>query len=142
MANQTNPTNPTNPFGDVTKMMEQFKMPGIDMTAIMQAQRKGIESLVEANQAVFASMQALAKRQTEMMTEAMQDMQHAVKNGVGGITDPTKQVELVRKGFEKTLAGMKELAEMARQAQSDAMARMMQSAADGMQNVKALAKSK
>jgi phasin family protein len=134
--------NPTNPFGDVTKMMEQFKMPGIDMTAIVQAQRKGIESLVEANKAAFESMQALAKRQTEMMTEAMQDMQTAAKNGVGGMTDPTKQAELVRKGFEKTLAGMKELAEMARQAQSDAVARLTKSASDGVQNIKAMAKSK
>ena len=134
--------NQTNPFGDVTKMMEQFKMPGIDMTAIVQAQRKGIESLVEANKAAFESMQALAKRQTEMMTEAMQDMQSAAKNGVGGMTDPTKQAELVRKGFEKTLAGMKELAEMARQAQSDAVARLTQSASDGVQNIKAMAKSK
>ncbi len=134
--------NPTNPFGDVTKMMEQFKMPGIDMTAIVQAQRKGIESLVEANKAAFESMQALAKRQTEMMTEAMQDMQNAAKNGVGGMTDPTKQAELVRKGFEKTLAGMKELAEMARQAQSEAVARITQSASDGVQNIKAMGKSK
>jgi phasin family protein len=134
--------NQTNPFGDVTKMMEQFKMPGIDMTAIVQAQRKGIESLVEANKAAFESMQALAKRQTEMMTEAMQDMQSAAKNGVGGMTDPTKQAELVRKGFEKTLAGMKELAEMARQAQSDAVARLTKSASDGVQNIKAMAKSK
>jgi phasin family protein len=134
--------NQTNPFGDVTKMMEQFKMPGIDMAAIVQAQRKGIESLVEANKAAFESMQALAKRQTEMMTEAMQDMQSAAKNGVGGMTDPTKQAELVRKGFEKTLAGMKELAEMARQAQSDAVARITQSATEGVQNIKAMAKSK
>ena len=135
-------TNQTNPFGDVTKMMEQFKMPGIDMTAIVQAQRKGIESLVEANTAAVQSMQALAKRQTEMMTEAMQDMQHAAKNGIGGMTDPTKQAELVRKGFEKTLAGMKELAEMARQAQSDAVARITKGASDGAQNIKAMAKSK
>jgi phasin family protein len=134
--------NQMNPFGDVTKMMEQFKMPGIDMTAIVQAQRKGIESLVEANTAAYESMQALAKKQAEMMTEAMQDMQNAAKNGVGGMTDPTKQAELVRKGFEKTLAGMKELAEMARQAQSDAVARITQGATDGVQNIKALAKSK
>ena len=134
--------NETNPFGDVTKMMEQFKMPGIDMTAIVQAQRKGIEALVEANKAAFESMQAMAKRQTEMMTEAMQGMQEAAKSGAGGVTDPTKQAELVRKGFEKTLANMKELAEMARHAQSDAMVRVTQNATHGMQDIKALAKAK
>jgi len=28
-----------NPFGDVKKMIEQFKMPGVDMTAIVDARR-------------------------------------------------------------------------------------------------------
>ena len=134
----------TNPFGDVTKMMEQFKMPGIDMAAIVQAQRKGIEALVEANKAAFESMQALAKRQTEMMTEAMQGMQDAANSGAGGsgVADAGKQAEGVRKGFEKTLANMKELAEMARHAQSEAMTQIAQRATHQMQDIKALVKPK
>ena len=135
-------TNQTNPFGDVTKMMEQFKMPGIDTASIVQAQRKGIEALVEANKAAFESMQAMAKRQTEMMTEAMQGMQDAANSGTAGTADPGKQAEVVRKGFEKALANMKELAEMARHAQSDAMARATQSATQGMQDIKAMVKPK
>ena len=133
----------SNPFGDVTKMMEQFKMPGIDMAAIVAAQRNSIEALVEANKAAFESMQALAKRQTEMMTEAMQGMQEAARSAVGGgMADPGKQAEGVRKGFEKTLADMKELAEMARHAQSDAMVRITQRATTQMQDIKALATPK
>jgi phasin family protein len=128
----------TLPFGDITKMMAQFKMPGIDMAAIVEARRKDIESLTEANKAAFESMQALARKQSEMMSEAMQDMQNAVKSGAGGIADPTKQAELVRKGFEKTLASMKELAEMAHHAQSDAMAHITQRATKQMQDIKAL----
>jgi phasin family protein len=128
----------TLPFGDVTKMMAQFKIPGIDMSAIVEARRKDIESLAEANKAAFESMQALVRKQTEMMSEAMQDMQNAAKSGAGGVADPTKQAELVRKGFEKTLAGMQELAEMARHAQSDAMANITQRATKQMQDIKAL----
>ena len=48
-------TKQTQPFGDVTAMMGQFKMPGIDMAAIVEARRKDIQALVDANAASFAS---------------------------------------------------------------------------------------
>ena len=55
----------SNPFSDVKKMIEQFKLPGVDMTAI-------VEALVDANKAAYEAMQAVARKQTEMMTQAMQ----------------------------------------------------------------------
>jgi phasin family protein len=134
----------TNPFGDVTTMMAQFKMPGIDMGSIVEARRKDIDALVEANKATFASMQALAQKQTEMLSDAMAGMQDAAKSFAGGssLSDPIKHAEVVRKGFEKTLANMKELAEMARHAQSDTMTRISQRAAHQMQDIKTLVTSK
>ncbi len=132
-------TKQTQPFGDVTAMMTQFKMPGIDMAAIVETQRKDIEALIAANAATFESMQALGRKQTEMMNEAMHAMQDAAKSMVaGGMPDVVKQGEVVRKGFEKTLANMKELADMARHAQSDAMTRITQRAAHQMKDIKAL----
>ena len=44
----------------------------------------------------------------------------------------------MRKGFEKTLADMKDLADMARKTQSDAMAQITQRAAEQMQGMKKL----
>ena len=133
-------TKQTQPFGDVTAMMAQFKMPGIDMAAILEARRKDIQALVDANTASFESMQALAKKQTEMLSLAMQGMQDAAKSAVGasGPADVGQQGEVIRKGFEKTLANMKELAEMAQHAQSDAMVRISQRAAHQMQEIKTL----
>ena len=126
-------------FGDMTAMMAQFKMPGIDMAAIVEARRKDIEALVEANAETLASMQAMARKQTEMLSEAMQGMQDAAKSPAGGgMADAAKQGEVVRKGFERTFANMKELAEMARHAQSDAMSRITQRATHQMQEIKSL----
>jgi phasin family protein len=116
--------NQVNPFGDVTKMMEQFKLPGVDMTAIVEARRKDIEALTEANKAAFESIQALAAKQTAMMTEAMQGMQVAAQRMLGGVSDPVKQTEVMRKGFEKTLADMKGLADMVQHAQSEVLAHL------------------
>ena len=137
-------TNQTQPFGDVTAMMAQFKMPGIDMAAIVEARRKDIQALVEANAATFESMQAIASKQTEMLSQAMQGMQDAAKSALGtsGAADVGKQGEVIRKGFEKTLANMKELADMAQNAQSEAMARITQRATHQMQEIKAMVRPK
>ena len=129
----------SNPFGDVTKMIEQFKLPGVDMSAIMEARRKDIEALVQANKAAYESMQAMAHKQTEMLTQAMQDIQSAVKEAAsskGGLPDPKKQAELARDAWKKTLADMKNLADMARKSQADAMAGLTQRAAQSIEELK------
>lgn len=128
-----------NPFGDVTKMFEQFKVPGIDVAALVAARRKDVEALVEANKAAYESMQAMGRKQTEMLSQAMQGMQDAAKSAAGGGgIDPGKQTEAIRKAFEKTLADMKELAEMARSSQADAMAHLTQRANEHMEEIKKL----
>src|SRR3982750_1126855 len=90
----------TDPFGDMKKMLEQLKMPGIDMAAILESRRKDVEALVEANKSAYEAMQAIARKQTEMMAESMQVMREAAK----GATDPGKQTEAVRSAFEKTIS--------------------------------------
>jgi phasin family protein len=136
--------NKTNPFGDVTKIIEQFKMPGVDMSAIVEARRKDIEALVAANKAAYEGMQALARKQGEMLTQTMQGIQEAAKGAVGGagLADPAKQAEVVRKACELALADMKELAEMARTSQADTMAHITQRAAEHMEEIKKLMQPK
>jgi phasin family protein len=135
--------NPSNPFGDLTAMMQQFKIPGLDIAPIIESRRKDMEALVEANKAAYAAMQALAQKQTEIMTEAMQGLQESAKGLMGGgMPDPVKQTELVRKAYEKALADMKELAEMARQSQEDAVAGITQRASQSMEEMKKLMRPK
>ncbi|MDQ6628585.1 MAG: phasin family protein [Pseudomonadota bacterium] len=131
-----------NPFGDVKKMIEQFKVPGVDMSAIVEARRKDIEALVAANKAASESMEALARKQAEMLTQAMKGMQEAAKGAVGSVGDPAKQTEVVRKAFEKTLSDMRELAEMARSSQSDALAHITKRGTEHLQEIKKLMQPK
>ncbi|VTU24764.1 MULTISPECIES: phasin family protein [unclassified Variovorax] len=132
--------NESNPFGDVTKIIEQFKVPGIDMAAIAEARRKDIQALVDANKAAYEGMQALSRKQADMLTQTLQGIQEVA--GGAGFGDPSKQTELVRKAFEKTLADMKELAELARNSQADAMSHVTQRAAEHMQELKKLMQPK
>lgn len=129
-----------NPFGDLTKMLDQFKMPGVDMSAITDARRQDVEALVQANKAVYEGMQALANKQTEMLKQAVEGIQSAA--GTSGMGDPSKQTELARKAYEKALSDMKELAEIAQKSQTDAMASISERAAVNMQEMKNMMRTK
>ena len=73
-----------NPFGDFTKMLEQFKLPGFDVPAIMEARRKDVEALVTANQTAFQGMQSLAQKQAEMLRTTLGELQSRVDQFVRG----------------------------------------------------------
>jgi phasin family protein len=134
----------SNAFGDLTKMLEQFKVPGVDAKEVMEARRKDVDALVQANQAIYEGMQALANKQGELLRAAMEDIQSAVKGAAGGVGvgDPGKQGELARKAYEKVLADMKDLAEIARKSQADALAKITQRGTEHLDEVKKMMKQK
>jgi len=120
-----------NPFGNMATLLEQFRMPGVDMASMVEAQRKNVEALVEANRMAYQGMQAMVQKQTEMFTRAMQALQAAAAASAGA--DPTRQAEIARRAFEAVVADMRELAEMARESQSAAIAHMTERANEHMQ---------
>jgi phasin family protein len=129
----------TNPFGDLTNMLEQFKVPGVDMSALVESRKKDIEAIVQANKIAYDSMQALARKQTEMLKQAMQDIQEAAKAGIG---DPSKQADVARNACVKALEDMKDLAEIARKSQADTMASITQRANDHVDEIKKMLQRK
>ncbi len=62
-----------NGFFDVTKIMGDFRVPGIDLEAAVASQRKNIEALTQANQLAVEGVQALMRRQVEITRQAMED---------------------------------------------------------------------
>ena len=137
-------SNESNPFANFTKMFEQFKMPGVDMSAMMIERRKDIEAVVAVNKSAYEAMQAMGKKQAEMMQETMHGLQKAAGSAATtassgkGFGDPQAQTAMARAGFEKALADMKELAEIARKSQADALAIITQRASQQMQEIQKL----
>lgn len=123
----------TNPFGDLTKMLEQFKVQGVDMTALVESRRKDIEAIVEANKSAYDAMQAFARKQTEMLTQAMQDIEAAARVGAA---DPGAHAELARNACLKAVEDLKDLAEIARKSQIDAMASLTRRANEHASEIK------
>ena len=106
-------TNPQMPFMDITQLMEQFKMPGVDVSAIMEARRKDIEALVAANQKAYEGMQKLGQRQAEMLRDAMAGWQATtaqVMSGQNPSAGAAKQAELANRhwsGHLRTCASLR-----------------------------------
>ena len=108
------------------------------MSAIIEARRKDIEALVEANKAAYEGMQALVRKKTETLTQAMQGIQEAASGSAGGLglADPAKQAELARNAYTKALADMRDLVEIARKSQTDAMASITKRANEHLQEIR------
>ncbi|MGI9025214.1 MAG: TIGR01841 family phasin [Burkholderiaceae bacterium] len=98
-------------LGDIGKMMKQFKVPGIDIAAIMESQKKDMEALAEANRQAYEGIQALARRRNEILMESLTQWQAAMQDATGPDA-LSKQAERARKGVQKAMADMRELAEM------------------------------
>jgi phasin family protein len=115
------------------------------MSSIIEARRKDIEALLDVNRSAYESMQAVARKQTEILTQAMQGLQDFAKaaaTGGVGAPDVAKQTELARKAYQKALADMTDLAEMVRKSQVDAMAGITQRATQSLEDLKKLVQPK
>lgn len=97
-----------------------YQLPNLDSAAFMQSQKKNMDALVSANQAVFAGTQELFKCQSEMLQQAMADATDAAKE-LSGSGNPKelaeKQAELLQSAVEKALANSAEMSELVKSSQ-------------------------
>ncbi len=106
-------------FGDLGKLVERFKVPGIDIAAIVESQRKDMEALAEANKQAYEGIKALAQRRNEILQEALVEWQEAMKDA-GGKDALAKGAAKAKKGVQQAIANLKELADMEAQSRSKA----------------------
>ncbi len=137
----------TNPFQfvDITKLMEQYKLPGVDFGAMVERQRKDIEALTEANRIAAEGMQALAKKEAEILQKTMQEVMAAMSKAAAGgdpMANASKQAELAQQAFGKALSNMRELAEVANKSQSDAYAVISKRVQENIRELTALMQPK
>jgi len=128
-------------FGDFSKLIEQFKLPGIDLNALMEARRKDIDALAAANRTALEGIQSLNQKQAEILRATMDQLQSIVKTAAGSATSASTG-EIVQQALQKAFLSMRELAEVAYKSQSDAFAVVSQRAQENIQEVKGLLQPK
>ncbi len=114
-----------NPFLDMdfSKVMQDFKMPGVDMDQLMASQKKNIDAVTKANQVAFEGVQAVARRQADILRSTMEEVQNLTKD-LMATTNPqdrmNKQAEVAKTAFETSLKNIKELADMLAKSNNEA----------------------
>ncbi len=113
------------PF-DAEKLKELFsaaKLPGVDADAVLAAQQKNVDALIEANQVVIAGYQDLYKRQVALFEAAVAETKDKLAQVQGQpmtAEQATQNVDALKAAFEKAAADVKELAELAQKANTGA----------------------
>jgi phasin family protein len=106
-------------LNDLKKLIEKFQLPGVDVAALVEWQRKDMEALAEANRQASEGIKALVERRNEILQETLAQWQAALKDATS--TDAmSKQAEAVRQGVQQAIANFRELSEMEAQARSNA----------------------
>lgn len=103
-----------NPFATAfLDAAKNFKLPGLDMNALVDANRQNLEAIAKSAQALTQGGQAVATKQQEIMTGLMQEIQSAV----AGFKPPgnpqeiaAKQSELARTAFNAAVENLKDSA--------------------------------
>ncbi|MCB2101380.1 MAG: phasin family protein [Rhodobacterales bacterium] len=129
---------------EFTKMAQQYNLPGLDLDTVIQAQRKNIEALTTANRVALEGVQAVTKRQTEILQASIAEMQDVLSSFTASGTPQdaaAKQVEVTKATFEKTLDNMRELSEMLSKSSGEAADAINKRIAEGLDEMKSLALS-
>jgi len=129
------------PLGDLGKALGKFNLPGVDVAAIVEAQRRDMEALAEANRQAYEGIKALAERRNQMLKEAFAKWQESMK-GASGTEMITKQGELARKGVQDAIANVRELAQMEAKSRKQAWKVVQDRFEENLANLKKLLRPK
>lgn len=127
---------------EFTKLAEKFKVSQIDINVVMDGQRKNVEALTAANKTAVEGFQAVARRQGELLGQAVDTASAALEEFTKVDTPQgaaAKQAELAKSAFEKALADTREIIEMSAKANVEASEAINKRISEGLDEIKTLA---
>lgn len=126
-------------FSDLTKAFGDYKVPGIDVESFIASQRKNFEAVTAANQLAVEGVQAVLRRQAEILRQGLEESSSLVSDFLSNGTPEdkvAKQAEAVKTAFEKALSNIKELTEIVAKSNSEAADVISNRVKEGIEEVK------
>ena len=109
------------PVVDLNKIMDQLKLPNIDLLAIMEGRRKDIEAIVKANEIALNGIKSVADKQAEMLQTVLGEIGTKLKSMAQDGNPSAKATEMAQQTIEKALGAMRTLAEANGQSQAQVL---------------------
>ena len=100
---------PNKMVAEFSNALKQYKLTGVDLDSLVSSQKKNLEALTSANRVAYEGLQAVAKRQAEILQETMNEASKAVDQLSKTGSPPeiaAKQAELTKSAFERALPHM------------------------------------
>ncbi len=128
---------------EMMKMFAEFRLPNLpDLEGLAQAQRRNLEALSAANRVALEGAQAVARRHMEIVQSAMAEMTEAMR-GMSANESPqeraARQAELLKAGYERAVANIKEIADLIQKSNAEALALLNKRFTEAMEEIKQMA---
>ncbi|MGC1951536.1 MAG: phasin family protein [Gammaproteobacteria bacterium] len=127
----------------LTKTFGEYKLPGIDVDALLEHNRKNVDALSAANKRMLENAQTVMTRQGEMLRQTLEEASAALKSLSSAGTPQdlvAKEGELIRHVFLRTLDNMREVADMTTQSSNEAFEAVNERVRENVDDIKALLK--
>jgi phasin family protein len=122
---------------DFSKIMADYKIPGVDWQEVIAAQQKNLQALAKANQVLVEGAQAVMRREIEILQKAMAELAEASRDMMQQ-GDPQAQASkrLDKTSFEAAIQNMRELAEVAGKSNREALEVINQRALESFEEIR------
>ncbi len=100
---------------DFSKLFEGYNAAPVDMKAFLETQRKNLQALSEVQQTAMEGLQAVAQRQTELLSKFVEDNSSIAKQALSEGTPEEKiaqNAEIFKTTYERNVDSLQELSEL------------------------------
>ncbi len=93
----------------ISKMMQSFKLPDVDMTALVEGQRKNIDAMAKVAQLTTDRATAISQRQLEIFRVTSENLSEMFRDMK---LTGAERGEIAKKAFDTAMTNARELAEI------------------------------
>ena len=129
-------------YTDFFKVFGEIKAPQIDFNSIFTAQRRNIEAITTAGQVFAEGVQAVTRRQAEVVRSGVEQCLKASKDALtSGSPEVTasKQADFARGSFENAITHLREVSEMVTKSSFEAFDVLNKRAAESLEEISSVA---
>jgi phasin family protein len=116
------------------------KLPGFDVTTVLDIQRRNVEALSAANQTIAQGLQTVVRRQGEIARQSAKQFQDLLFVKPTSVEETlVKQIDVAKTSYEKTVADARELGDIVAKVGSEAVDILSRRVVASLDEVKAAA---
>ena len=117
----------------ISKMMQSFKLPDVDMTALVEGQRKNIDAMAKVAQLTTDRATAISQRQLEIFRVTSENLSEMFRDMK---LTGAERGEIAKKAFDTAMTNARELVEMTAKSNNEVFAIVKQRMTENFEQIR------